>query len=99
VHKLSASLEAAHSPGLTTQVSRSLINNFSTDCCYPKNDARQKEFERDLLDFIDVDWVPMDVVSKAGFVKMVKNINQCLRVPRRKIGRQLSTKIQTVSSK
>jgi hypothetical protein len=70
-----------------THYSRSLINNFSTEDCYPKNDARQKEFESDLLDFIDVDGVPMNVVSKAGFVKMVKNINQCLRVPsRRKIG-------------
>jgi hypothetical protein len=101
VHKLSASLftEAAHSPGLATQVSRSFFKNFSTDGCYPKNDARQKGFESDLLDFIAVDGVPMDVVSKVGFVKMIKNINQCLRVPsRRTIGRQLSTKFRTVSS-
>lgn len=70
---------------------------YPTDCLYNRMDVKQQRFETDVLDFITIDGVPLDIVTKPGFTKLIKNIDRQLRIPaRRTIGRRLKKELRKV---
>ena len=69
----------------------SFKKNLSVKGSYKRNDPKQISFERDMLDFIAIDGVPLDISRQPGFVQLLKNRDPNLRMPsRRSIGRKLS---------
>jgi hypothetical protein len=78
-----------------TEITQS--QHYPTDCLYNRLGVKQQRFETDLLDFIAIDWVALDTVSKPGFAKLIKNIESPLKIPaRRTIGRRLKKKLQKI---
>ena len=65
---------------------------------YKRNDPKQLSFERDLLDFVAIDGVPLDITRRPGFVQLVQNRDPNLRIPsRRDVGRKLKSSCDRVS--